>query len=214
MRKDVLLVALIAFLALTAFGVPDKPKAKAPGLAMAELYVVGSNVWAKWTVAATPSDSLTVDVSATGQTGAHKMYTADSKTDSVSYPKPAPGASITVSLLATNWRGAKSAAAPLVSSTYVEPDTVVILQAALVIACSGGACDTASVTIAAPPPSVAGVPFGPSQMYAGCSLPDPRPFTLVKAGVTASNIGCTLVLARHDGIKTLVHPVAGPTPTT
>src|SRR3954469_6450215 len=90
---------------------PEKPRPKPPGAVMAELTVVGSNVWAKWTVAATPSDSLTVDVSATGQAGMHRMYLVDNKTDSVSYPKPAPGTSLTVTLLGANWRVGKSAAA-------------------------------------------------------------------------------------------------------
>src|SRR4051812_49434969 len=114
---------LLALLLLIA---PDKPKPKPPRVEMAELTAVGPNVWAVWTVGATPSDSLTVDVSATGQTGLHRMYLVDSKTDSVSYPKPAPGASITVTMLPTNWRVGKSAAGASISKTYVEPDTVVV----------------------------------------------------------------------------------------
>lgn len=121
------LLAVAVLVLLPAFrGEPDKPRPKPPGVALAELTVVGPNVWAKWTVAATPSDSLTVDVSATGQTGIHRMYLVDAKTDSVSYPKPAPGASLTVTLLSNNWRLGKSAAGAPISKTYVEPDTVVV----------------------------------------------------------------------------------------
>ena len=115
-------LALAALVGLVAFAAPPKPKTPTVN---ASMYTAGTSLWVKWTVAASPSDSLTVDVSATGQPSAHKMYVADSKADSVSYPKPAPGASITVSLLAKNWRGTRNAAAPLASGTYVEPDTLV-----------------------------------------------------------------------------------------
>lgn len=116
------LLAVCAAALLTAFALP--PKAKPPALS-AQMYPAGPLLWVRWTVAATPSDSLTVDVSATGKPSVHKMYTVDSKVDSTSYPKPTPGASITVSLLATNWRGVKPAAAPIATGTYVEPDTLV-----------------------------------------------------------------------------------------
>ena len=117
------LAALLALVSVTAFtAIPPKPKAPAVS---ASMRVAGTTLWVRWTVAATPSDSLTVDLTATGQPGLHRMYVADSKTDSLSYPKPAPGASITVTLLAKNWRAGRNAAAPLASGTYVEPDTLV-----------------------------------------------------------------------------------------
>jgi len=120
--KKALLLALAVVACAAWVSVPPKPKA--PAFAVA-LTAAGTNVWAKWTIAATPSDSLTVDLSATGQASTHRMYVVDSKTDSISYPKPAPGGSITVSVLGKNWRVGKSAAAPIASRTYVEPDTVV-----------------------------------------------------------------------------------------
>jgi hypothetical protein len=126
-RSTAALLTVGAAALLTAFMVP--PKAKAPRVD-ASMYAAGTNVWVKWTIAASPSDSLTVDLSPTPVGGSHKMYVLDSKTDSVSYPKPAPGASLTVTLLGKNWRKVqgvdKSAAAPPASGTYVEPDTIVV----------------------------------------------------------------------------------------
>ena len=113
---------LLTVACVTAF-VVEPPKPKTPKMTASLL--VGTTVRVKWTIAATPSDSLTVAVSATGQPTTKRMYLADSKADSLDYPKPAPGASITVSLLGTNWRGTRSAAAPIVNGTYVEPDTLV-----------------------------------------------------------------------------------------
>lgn len=103
----------------------EPPKPKVPAV-RATMRTAGPLLWVKWVVAANPSDSLTVDVSATGNASLHRMYVADSKTDSVSYPKPAPGASLTVTVLGTNWRVGKSAAANPMSRTYIEPDTVVV----------------------------------------------------------------------------------------
>lgn len=102
----------------------EPPKPKVPAV-RATMRTAGPLLWVKWVVAANPSDSLTVDVSATGNASLHRMYVADSKTDSVSYPKPAPGAAITVTLLAKNWRNTRNAAAPLAQGTYTEPDTTV-----------------------------------------------------------------------------------------
>ncbi len=109
-------------LALLLALAPPTPKAPAVSATMRP---AGALLWVKWTVTATPSDSLTVDVAATGNLGIHKAYAADSKTDSVSYAKPAPGAALTVTLLAKNWRGTRNAAAPLAQGTYTEPDTLV-----------------------------------------------------------------------------------------
>lgn len=119
-----ILLLLVSAACLTAMQSGEPPEPKVPRFGVT-LTVAGTNVWAKWIIAANPSDSLTVDVSATGQTSLHKMYALNAKTDSVSYPKPAPGGSITVSVLGKNWRVGKSAAAPLASQTYVEPDTIV-----------------------------------------------------------------------------------------
>jgi hypothetical protein len=77
-------------------------------------------------VAATPSDSLTVDVSATGQTGMHRMYLVDSKTDSVSYPKPAPGRLAHGHAARGQLAGRQVGRGRPMSKTYVEPDTVVV----------------------------------------------------------------------------------------
>lgn len=121
MRHTLLLIALGA----TAMA---PPKVKPPTVS-ATMAVAGDSLKVKWTISASPSDSLTVDVSATTGTAKHKKYVVTTKTDSLNVAKPAPGASVTISLLATNWRfiqGAnKSASAPLAQGTYIEPDTTV-----------------------------------------------------------------------------------------
>jgi len=121
MRKAAAVFALLAIAALAAFG----PPVKAPKIT-GSYYAAGTVVWVKWGVSATPSDSLTVDLSATGQASAHRMYVADAKTDSISYPKPAPGASISGTLLVKNWKGGRSAPASANWGPYIEPDTVVV----------------------------------------------------------------------------------------
>src|SRR5689334_25266281 len=106
MKKALAILSLLALAALAAFAPPVKTP-KVTG----SVYAAGTVVWVKYGVSATPSDSLTVDLSATNQASVHRMYTADSKTDSLSYPKPAPGASISGTLLVKNWRGGRSAPA-------------------------------------------------------------------------------------------------------
>lgn len=131
-------LALMALAAFTQSGPPcgqgyRKNEACAPGVTVT-LNTAGTVIWVKYTISAAPSDSLTVDLSATGQSSAHRVYTADSKTDSTSYPKPAPGASISGTVLGKNWRkitvnGALvdrfAAAPPAAWGPYTEPDTTV-----------------------------------------------------------------------------------------
>lgn len=138
------LIGLALLMVGAAWMSPPKPKTPAVS---ATMRAAGTVLWVRWTVAATPSDSLTVDLSATGQASSHKMYVADSKTDSVSYPKPAPGAAITVTLLAKNWRQSRNAAAPLAQGTYTEPDTLVAPPSVqLQIIPSSGTVSTGSQT--------------------------------------------------------------------
>ncbi len=120
-QKALAIGTLLLIAALAAFA----PPVKAPKMS-GSYRVAGTVIWVKWTVSATPSDSLVVDLSATGQPSAHRMYTADSKTDSVSYPKPAPGASISGTIVAKNWKGSRSAGAQATWGPYIEPDTIVV----------------------------------------------------------------------------------------
>ncbi len=156
---------LLTVACVTAFaGTPPKPK---PPAMSATLSVAGDSVKVKWTVAASPSDSLTVDVAATGRVAKHKMYTADVKTDSVNFVKPIPGDTITISLLAKNWRGVKSAPAPLASGIYAEPDTMV---------------SPPSVQLQITPVSATVLPGGSVQFQVSTNSGQPVTWTLVGEG--------------------------------
>lgn len=117
------LAAILVILAAAAVAA-SAPPIKVPRLAVATR-AAGTVVWVKYTISATPSDSLTVDLSATGQASVHRMYLADSKADSISYPKPAPGASISGVVLGKNFKNGRQASAQG-PWTYVEPDTIVV----------------------------------------------------------------------------------------
>jgi len=134
-RIAIAVLSILAVAALAAMTSGDPPCGQGwrknetcvPATFAVSLTTAGTTVRMKWTIAATPSDSLVVQPSATGQPAVpSRMYLADSKTDSIDYPKPAPGASITLSLSGTNWYKGRSASAPVFSQTYVEPDTIVV----------------------------------------------------------------------------------------
>ena len=121
MKKVAALLFLLSVAALAAFTPPTPKPPKFTG----SVRVAGTVIWVKWTIAASPSDSLTVDLSATNQTAVHRRYVVTSKTDSISYPKPLPGDSISGAILGKNWRAGRFASATATWGPYVEPDTVV-----------------------------------------------------------------------------------------
>jgi len=101
------------------------PLPKPPAMT-ASFKAVGTTVRLKWTISATPSDSLTVDATATGQPVTHRRYVVSSKTDSIDYPKPLPGDTIIATLSGKNWRLGRPASGTPFVQAYVEPDTVVV----------------------------------------------------------------------------------------
>lgn len=121
MKRLTAILAILAVAALAAWRT-EPPKPRPPKFGVS-LRAAGTTVWVKWSISATPSDSLTVDVS--GPTNLHRKYVVSSKTDSVAYGKPPAGSSIGGAVVGMNWRGSRSASAPPVTWNYQEPDTTV-----------------------------------------------------------------------------------------
>lgn len=84
-----------------------------------------------------------------------------------------------------------------------------ILQAALVIACSAGVCDTASVTVLVPPPTVAGIPFGASQVWTALGTSGTAGFTLAQDPAFPSEVVARLDSARRKHVRVVLNIPAG-----
>jgi hypothetical protein len=85
----------------------------------------------------------------------------------------------------------------------------VIWQAALVIACSGRVCDTSSVTIAPPPPTMAGIPFGASQVWDALGTPGTAGFTLAQDPVTPETIMARIDSAYRRHVRIILNLPGG-----
>jgi hypothetical protein len=90
----------------------------------------------------------------------------------------------------------------------------VILQVALVIACTAAArgaqaCDTGAVTIAAPPPSLTGIPFGASQVWDDLGTPGTAGFTLAQDPVTPQNIMARIDSAYYRHVRIVLNLPGG-----
>lgn len=85
-----------------------------------------------------------------------------------------------------------------------------LLQVALVIACSVGRCDSSRVTIVPPPPpTVAGVPFGATQVWAAFGTAATAGINLAQDPVTPSTIITRLQTAKTIGKKLVLNLPGG-----
>ncbi|HYC31057.1 MAG TPA: hypothetical protein VEB59_02150, partial [Gemmatimonadales bacterium] len=79
----------------------------------------------RYTITATGGpDSLFAAITATGQANVTRKYAGNSAKDSLDIPRPAQGATITVSLTPTAKKLGKTAAGDPISKTYTEPVVV------------------------------------------------------------------------------------------
>jgi hypothetical protein len=80
-------------------------------------------VWVKWTLTAAGNpDQTGVTVTATGQTAVTRTYGVSSKTDSVSFPAPAPAASISGTVTPRSVRRGLTTTGSAAPWSYTEPD--------------------------------------------------------------------------------------------
>jgi hypothetical protein len=81
-----------------------------------------------------------------------------------------------------------------------------------IIASAGGTADTSRAIVLPPPPSIAGIPFGASQLWGSLGEPGTQSLELVHDGIRASSVIQRIADARAKGVKLLFNLTPGHDP--